>query len=430
MKVSYQTAKGTRDFSGLELKKRNYIINVIKNVFEKNDYEEIETPAFENLSTLNSKYENTESNELLFKIIDNGDNISNTSQKALRYDLTVPMARYVSNNLDNITFPYKRFQVQPVWRAEKPQKNRYREFYQADIDIIGSKSINCEVELLLISNEILKNLHIDYILKINNRKILEHIFNLLNLNISFNEFTIIIDKKDKIGTDLVINFFKEKDSSLSDESISLLEYVLNTKLDIFKLKELHSLFNLNVDIIENFIYLINKLNNNITNIEIDLSLARGINYYSGYIFEIISNDNENKSITISGGGRYDNLLSKFNKNINLTGVGLSLGIDRIYDIMEDKNIFNKINLNEKVKILFLNFGDQYSETINNIITKYYSTNEYIINRYIEFIKIDKQLKFANKKNYDYIIFVGENEIIENKFKIKNVKENTYSFLNL
>jgi len=366
--------KGTRDFSPETVSERNYIFETIKKVFKKYAYKELETPAMENLSVLTGKY-GEEGDKLLFKILNSGNFLKKVSdeefsekntaklahlicEKGLRYDLTVPFARYVVQHQNEITFPFKRFQIQPVWRADRPQKGRYREFFQCDADIIGSNSLLNEFEIVQMIDEVFSELNLKVTIKINNRKLLAGIAERIGFPDKFTEMTVAVDKLDKIGYEKVMEELRSE--GFSDEALNLLEPILNiggtfddqmqciekflgeTESGISGIDEIQKLF----AYIESF-----DFNNNI---ELDLILARGLNYYTGAIFEVVSD--EIKIGSICGGGRYDDLTGIFGLK-NVSGVGISFGADRIYDVIENLNRFPE-NLKSSVKLMFVNFGEK------------------------------------------------------------------------
>ena len=445
MSQKLNTPKGTRDFSSLELKKREYLLNILKNCFKSFNFQEIQTPSFENLTTLTGKYGNDEDN-LMFKILSSGDKIkkadinafknnklskfsNSLSDKALRYDLTVPLSRFVSQNLNDISFPFKRFQTQLVWRAERPQKGRYREFLQCDVDIIGESNILNELECIKVYDSVFNKLGLPKVdLRINNRQILEGVSKLMKLD-SVIEIASILDKTDKIGIDGVMKELKNRD--LSDESINQLKYLLNiggTNQD--KIKNLRKLFNsknisLNgVDLLDELIDTSQKFNFSNININIDLSLARGLSYYTGTIIEV-SSPKEFSIGSIGGGGRYDDLVQK--NNPKLSGFGISFGFDRIFMILEELKLFPN-ELDSSKSFLFLNFGlelDSILSYINQLREKNITCELYPSNA-----KIKKQLDYANQKGIDYVIIIGDEEVKSNIFKLKEMKSGSQSSIDI
>ena len=373
MSQKLNTPKGTRDFSSFELKKRDYLLNILKNCFKTFNFEEIQTPSFENLTTLTGKYGDEEDN-LIFKILSSGDKIkkadteslkenkltkfsNSLSDKALRYDLTVPLSRFVSQNLNNLSFPFKRFQTQLVWRAERPQRGRYREFLQCDVDIIGESNFLDEVECIKVYDTVFKRLRMPKVnLRINNRQILEGISQLMNLD-SVNQISSVLDKSDKIGVEGVINELKKR--NLPDSAIDQLIFFLDLNgSNEEKIKNLRNKFSLNkistdgIDLLEKIINTSQKFNLNNVELIFDLSLARGLSYYTGTIIEVSSPEEFNIG-SIGGGGRYDNLIQK--NNPRLSGFGISFGFDRISLILDELNLFPS-ELDSSKSFLFLNFG--------------------------------------------------------------------------
>lgn len=427
--------KGTRDFGPLEMSKRNYIFNTIESVFIKYGYSPIETPAMENLSTLLGKY-GDEGDKLLFKILNSGNysqnvvpddlneenfNILNSkiTDKGLRYDLTVPFARFVVQHRNEIQFPFKRYQIQPVWRADKPQKGRYREFYQCDVDVIGSNSLFNEFELIQIVDEVFQKLNISVNIKINNRKILEGIAEIIGASNKFIEITIAIDKIDKIGLD---NVCKElKNQNISDESINKLIPILENKrnsietINFLETKLKSSTIGLKG--IEEIKIIFKYLHNFPINakLELDLSLARGLNYYTGAIFEVKANEVEIGSI--SGGGRYDNLTGIFGLK-DISGVGISFGADRIYDVLANLEKF-PVEINSPIEVLFVNFGEK-EEIASLKLANELRKNNITCEVYPDKAKIDKQFKYANNKKINHVAIIGDKEINTESVSIKNM----------
>ena len=445
MSQKLNTPKGTRDFSSLELKKREYLLNVLKDCFKSFNFQEIQTPSFENLTTLTGKYGDDEDN-LMFKILSSGDKIkkadidafknnkltkfsNSLSDKALRYDLTVPLSRFISQNLNDISFPFKRFQTQLVWRAERPQKGRYREFLQCDVDIIGESNILNELECIKVYDSVFNKLGLPKVdLRINNRQILEGVSKLMKLD-SIIEIASVLDKTDKIGIDGVMKELKNRD--LSDESINQLKYLLNIGgTNQEKIKNLRKLFNsknisLNgVDLLDELIDTSQKFNFNNININVDLSLARGLSYYTGTIIEV-SSPKEFSIGSIGGGGRYDDLVQK--NNPKLSGFGISFGFDRIFMILEELKLFPN-ELDSSKSFLFLNFGlelDSILSYINQLREKNITCELYPSNA-----KIKKQLDYANQKGIDYVIIIGDEEVKSNSFKLKDMKSGNQSSIDI
>lgn len=436
MSQKLNTPKGTRDFSSFELKKREYLLNILKNCFKAFNFQEIQTPSFENLETLTGKYGDEEDN-LIFKILSSGDKIkkadtealkdnklskfsNSLSDKALRYDLTVPLSRFVSQNLNNLSFPFKRFQTQLVWRAERPQRGRYREFLQCDVDIIGESNFLNEVECIKIYDSVFKRLSMPKVnLRINNRQILDGISNLMNLD-SVNEIASVLDKSDKIGYEGVINKLKEK--NIPDSSINQLKFFLELEgSNQDKIKSIRAKFASNsisndgVNLLEKIINTSQKFNLNNINLIFDLSLARGLSYYTGTIVEVSSPDEFNIG-SIGGGGRYDNLVQE--NNPRLSGFGISFGFDRIYLLLDELNLFpNDLDISKS--FLFLNFG---YEKIDNplVFVDQLRENNITCELYPSDIKIKKQMDYANQKGIDYVVIVGDEELNKNIFKLKEM----------
>lgn len=424
--------KGTRDFSPAEMTRRNYIFDTIRKVFRRYGYQPIETPAMENLSTLLGKY-GDEGDKLLFKILNSGDFLSSAggplpanpekaalmiSEKGLRYDLTVPFARYVVQHQSELTFPFKRFQIQPVWRADRPQKGRYREFYQCDVDVVGTNSLLCEVELVQIAADVFKALGINVCLKINNRKILAGMAEAIGAPDKMMDITVAIDKLDKIGLDNVNEELRA--DGLSDEQVEALqpilglaggkeeklaglEKILTSEVGKKGIEEVRTLFGyidaLGVDI----------------KTELDLTLARGLNYYTGAIFEVKALDTEIGSI--SGGGRYDNLTGIFGLD-GLSGVGISFGADRIYDVMTRLDLFPS-EANAATDVLVANFGgddEMYSLKVLARLRAEGLSGEI----YPEPAKMKKQMGYADKRGIRFVVLCGENERLAQSVTIKDM----------
>ncbi len=430
--------KGTRDFSPAEMAKRNFIFDTIKGVFRKYGYQQIETPSMENLSTLMGKY-GDEGDKLIFKILNSGDYLSKVdpqklashnvqiitpdiSEKALRYDLTVPFARYVVMHQNDITFPFKRFQVQPVWRADRPQKGRYREFFQCDADVVGSDSLLNEAEFILIYDEALSSLGLkDFSIKINNRKILSGIAEVIGKIDNIIDLTVAIDKLDKIGLDGVINELLEKGFTISDieklKPVILLDGSNSTKLQSLRNALAGSAIGLKgCDEIEEVLNYINNFKLQNATIELDITLARGLNYYTGAIFEVKTNEVQMGSI--GGGGRYDDLTGMFGLK-GLTGVGISFGADRIYDVMEELNIF-PADTNQSTQILICCF-DKDGELYALPLLQQLRDNDINTELYPAGAKIKKQMEYANNKNIPYTILIGSDEMQSGLLTLKNME---------
>jgi len=427
--------KGTRDFSPDEMAKRNYIFETIKAVFNLYGFQQIETPAMENLSTLMGKY-GEEGDKLLFKILNSGDYISaveenellqknsvkltnKISEKGLRYDLTVPFARYVVMHRNELVFPFRRFQIQPVWRADRPQKGRYREFFQCDADIVGSDSLVNEIELLQIIDEVFKRFGLNICIKLNNRKILSGIAEILGENERLTDITVAIDKYDKIGSENVNKELAEK--GLSDESIKKIQPILHlegdAKTKLRLLKEILKTSKTGIKGIEELEYIFGLIEKTPikAEIELDLKLARGLNYYTGAIIEVKALDTEMGSI--SGGGRYDNLTGVFGLP-DVSGVGISFGADRIFDVLNTLNLFPSEAI-RTTKILFTNFGEKEFEYCLPLLNKV--RNEGISAEiFPESSKLKKQMAYANARNIPFVAIAGESELESQSITIKNM----------
>jgi len=445
MSQKLNTPKGTRDFSSLELKKRNYLLKVLRDSFKSFNFQEIQTPSFENLSTLTDKY-GDEEDSLMFKILSSGEKVkkadisslndgklskfaNSISDKALRYDLTVPLSRFVQQNLNEITLPFKRFQTQLVWRADRPQKGRYREFLQCDVDIIGEKNFLNEVECIKVYDHVFENLGLPkLVLRINNREILEGISKIMNLE-SLSEISSTLDKSDKIGIDGVVDELSKK--GMKTESIDKLIFFLNikgsnkSKIDIVR-KEFNSknIPSNAIDSIEEIINTCNQFKLNNIEIEFDLSLARGLGYYTGTIVEV-SSPKDFSLGSIGGGGRYDDLVQK--NNPKLSGFGISFGFDRIFLILEELNLFPNL-LDSSKSFLFLNFGtDKISNFIDSV--NQLRNDGIVCEIYPDDVKIKKQLDYANKKGIDFVVIIGDDELKKGIFKVKDMskgEESTYT----
>ena len=424
--------KGTRDFLPEEMIRRNYIFNTIRTVFEKYAYLPIETPSMENLSTLMGKY-GEEGDRLLFKILNSGDFMSGVNfaegtpqqlapkicEKGLRYDLTVPFARFVVQHRDQLVFPFKRYQMQPVWRADRPQKGRYREFYQCDVDVIGTKSLLQELELLQITYEIFEAFNIPIIIKINNRKILSGIAEIIGLPEKITDICVAIDKIDKIGKENVFAELREREIpedaiakiepffdffGKNEEKLSFLaDYFAESEIGKMGVEELQTVFNYCREV-------------GITEPELDITLARGLNYYTGAIFEVKATNVAMGSI--SGGGRYDDLTGIFGLK-DMSGVGISYGAERIYDVLNECNLFPN-EIGTPVKALFLNFGKTEELYALKALAEL-RKNDIAAELYPDQTKIGKQMTYANAKQIPYVIIAGEEEMKESLFTLKNME---------
>ena len=427
--------KGTRDYHPEIVLKRNYIIDIIRDVFTKYGYLEIQTPSFEKRETLSGKYGN-EGDRLIFNILNSGEKvrkadikalnenkttefINSISEKALRYDLTVPLARYVSQHQNEIKFPFRRFQIQNVWRADRPQKGRYQEFTQCDADVIGSDSTYLEYEMIQMYSNVFKNLGFQKIqIKVNHREILSSICRKIELSDDFIDFVTILDKLNKIGSEKVIYELKDKlglkdkfcpllnqifESNKSSQALSLInEQFIDNDNSKKAVNELKTLFDLTL--------------NNKFDILLDLTLARGLDYYTGVIYEVVSLTNSEIG-SIGGGGRYKNLTERFNAN-NLSGIGISFGLERIYHLMDDNNLFPE-EFKSPNDILVINFGDEFIHDISIIVNEL--RTERNVSIYPDFVKLSKQFTYADKNKYNYVLIYGKEEAEEKVIKIKNLK---------
>ena len=421
--------KGTRDFSPVEMMRRNYIFDTIKSVFRLYGFAPLETPSMENLSTLLGKY-GDEGDKLLFKILNSGDyaaglseeevrQASKISEKGLRYDLTVPFARYVVQHQNEITFPFKRYQVQPVWRADRPQKGRYREFYQCDVDVIGTKSLLCEVELVEIVERVFKALGIRVALKMNNRKILYGIAEVIGHADKMMDITVAIDKLDKIGLDNVKAELRER--GLEEEAIEKLQPILQLEgtnaEKIATLREVLAASEtglLGVDEMQTVFSHVEALGIDL-NVELDLSLARGLNYYTGAIFEVKALDFQIGSI--SGGGRYDNLTGIFGLQ-NVSGVGISFGADRIYDVMLGLGLFPE-ELNSSTRAIFINLGAE-EQAASLALLRQLRSEGIPAEIYPESAKMKKQMEYANRRQIPFVVIIGSEELAAKEATVKNM----------
>lgn len=410
--------KGTRDFGQLEMARRNYIFDTIKSVFSLYGFQQIETPAMENLSTLMGKY-GEEGDKLLFRIQNSGEKAALAPEKGLRYDLTVPFARYVVQHREEISFPFKRFQIQPVWRADRPQKGRYREFYQCDVDVIGSDSLIGELELIQIVEEVYRRLGINVCLHINNRKILAGIAEVIGAPDKIIDITVAIDKLEKIGIDAVNTELKER--GLLEDQVSKLQPILNlsgTTLEkLTVLKTILANSEIGLKGVEEMEIVFDELSivNCQLSIELDLCLARGLNYYTGAIFEVKALDAQIGSIT--GGGRYDNLTGIFGLP-NVSGVGISFGADRIYDVLTELNLFPK-TLQSTTQILFAAFGDAELTYALKWAKELRQAGK-AVEVYPEPAKMKKQMSYADAKQIPFVAIVGGDEMVQNKVMLKNM----------
>lgn len=423
--------KGVRDFAPNEVEKRNFIFNTIRSVFVKYGYRPIETPVMENLSTLTGKY-GEEGDQLLFKVLNNGDFLSKVpteelqtkdskkilpkiSKRGLRYDLTVPFARFVVQHRNDIAFPFKRYQIQPVWRGDRPQKGRYQEFYQCDVDVVGSPSLMYEAELVQIYDEVFAQLGVNTVIKVSNRKILAGMAEVAQIPHQFMDMTIAIDKLDKVGIDGVRKEMEKKEipTTAIDTIISLLQIeqldelekaFANSETGLKGIEELRTFYQ----------YLDLKPTTN--EVKFDITLARGLNYYTGCIFEVVSKDV--KMGSIGGGGRYDDLTSVFGMK-NVSGVGVSFGAERIYDVMTELNLFPKEN-KESLKVLITALDDKAHlygfQCLNQLRAAGINSD-----LYPSPTKMQKQMKYANAIQVPYVITIGENEMKTGLLSFKNME---------
>ena len=438
MSLKPSIPKGTRDYHPEIVLKRNYITDIIKKVFISYGYLEIKTPSFEKIKTLSGKYGN-EGDRLIFNILNSGEKvkkadinslknnntsrfISSISEKALRYDLTVPLARYVSQHQNEIKFPFKRFQIQNVWRADRPQKGRYQEFTQCDADVIGSSSLYLEFEMIQMYSTVFKRLGLNKVeIKINHREILASISRKIELNDNFLDFVIILDKLSKIGIVKVINELKEK-LGLKDKYQSILEDIFKIKssLETLKLIKNELIDNKSSDLayreLKELYDLICINSDDIINFSFDLNLARGLDYYTGAIFEVVNVSNDDYVGSLGGGGRYKNLTERFNSK-NLPGIGISFGLERIFHSIDDNDLFPD-HIKTTNDVLVINFGKEYIYKILPILNKI--RNDRNVSIYPDTVKLSKQFTYADKNKFNYVIIFGEEEMKKEIFKIKNL----------
>ena len=435
--------KGTRDFSPVEMEKRNYIFNTIREVFYRYGFQQIETPSMENLSTLMGKY-GEEGDKLLFKIQNSGDYFSGLTdeellsrnaaklaskfcEKGLRYDLTVPFARYVVMHRDEITFPFKRFQIQPVWRADRPQKGRYREFYQCDADVVGSNSLLNEVELVQMIDAVFQKFGIRVSIKINNRKILTGIAEIIGEADKIVDITVAIDKLDKIGLDNVNAELASK--GIPQEAIDKLQPIIllsgSNEEKIATLKNVLAASETGLKGVEESEFILKTITGLgiQSEVELDLTLARGLNYYTGAIFEVKALDVQIGSI--SGGGRYDNLTGVFGME-GMSGVGISFGADRIYDVLNQLDLYPKEAVNG-TQLLFVNFGEAEAAYVLPVLAQVRAAG-IRAEIYPDAAKMKKQMSYANAKMVPFVAIVGENEMKEGKVMLKNMTSGEQSLV--
>lgn len=442
MIIKPSTPKGTRDFSSLEIARRNYLKTVLQETFEKFGFQPIETPSFERLETLTGVY-GEEGDRLVFKILNSGEKVKkadidalkkdefqkfsrSVSEKALRYDLTVPFARFVAQHQNELTFPFRRYQIQPVWRADRPQHGRFQEFYQCDADIVGDRSLWQEIEMITLYDDAFKQLNIKGVsLKINHRKILAGIAAVLGALDRLNDFTIALDKLDKIGKEGVFEELKQKE--FSTHAIQKLDQLLALKGSFFSQKEvLKSLLIGNeegLQGIQELEFVFDQLNPEIienVSLHFDLTLARGLHYYTGLIVEV-SPPSSVKMGSIGGGGRYDDLTHSFGLK-NMSGIGISFGFERIYLVMDALGLFPE-TLMKTTTVLFANFGDEASKTAFQYVAKL-RKNGVSCEMYPTETKLKKQLSYADNKNITNVVLIGSEELKQKVFVLKDMKKGT------
>ncbi|MEM8568658.1 MAG: histidine--tRNA ligase [Bacteroidota bacterium] len=428
--------RGMRDFGPEKMAKRNYIFNNIKSVFDKYGFMQIETPAMENLSTLTGKY-GDEGDQLLYKVLNSGDFLTKTSDedlnkgskslapkiasKGLKYDLTVPFARFVVMNRNDISLPFKRFQIQPVWRADNPQKGRYREFYQCDADVVGTKSLLCEAEIVLMINEVFAGLGVkDYSIKMNSRKVLKGLVEILGASDKETDFLVAIDKLDKMGIqkvkeELVLKEFDEVMIAQTENLLSISGNNNNVLENLDQLLSSSEIGSQGLREIKEILGYLKSLNLRDTHLEIDPTLARGLSYYTGAIFEVKVNNV--KIGSVSGGGRYDDLTGVFGMP-DISGVGFSFGVDRIYDVMEELDLFPE-NIANTTNVLIAHF-DHESQQYGLPILKKIRDAGLSCELYPDVVKIKKQFSYADKKGIPFVIIIGSNEMSSGQLKLKDL----------
>jgi len=441
MSTMNYSLSGMRDFNFLEVRKRNYIINTVTTLFELYGFFPLETPSMEKRSVLLGKY-GDEGDKLIYQVLKSGDFLSkindfkNTdykelsnliSDKALRYDLTIPFARYVVQNSQDITLPFKRYQIQKVWRADRPQKGRYREFTQCDIDVIGTSSLWSECDLISIFSDFFKKLGLtDITLKINNRKILEGIFDSLDIQTDFTTFCLSIDKIEKAGKEYFYEFLNKKKCSKGQSELIAKLFELNLS-NLENLEYVRSNFN-NEKLkngVEELLFILDKIKSYQMDIKVDFSLARGIDYYTGSIFEVICN---NSSIgSLGGGGRYDSLTKIFGKDLG-SGVGISFGLERIYMLLDELNLFPD-SVNKSLDVLFVNLGEKEANVSREFVSVL-RKNGISSELYPDCVKLKKQMSYSNKKNIKYTAIIGEDELNSGKINLRNMKTGDQDLLEI
>jgi len=430
--------KGTRDFGPAEMARRTYILDRIREVYRRYGYQPLETPSMENLSVLTGKY-GDEGDQLLFKILNSGDFLSKTrekdyaagstamlpkiAEKGLRYDLTVPFARYVVMHQNEITFPFRRFQIQPVWRADRPQKGRYREFYQCDADVVGTNSLTCEAEIVLMLEEVFDKLGLkDISIKINNRKILSGVVEVLGAQGKENDLLVAIDKLDKIGRDKVIAELQERGfgQDALDQLAPLFELKGGNQEQLDQLREMLTGSEIGLQGVaemEEVMERVHLMGSEAQSLEFDVTLARGLSYYTGAIFEVKAN-NVSMTSSISGGGRYDNLTGVFGMP-GMSGVGISFGVDRIYDVMEELQCFPEENL-AGTKVLLISFDETTEKHALSLLSQLRRAG-ISAEIYPDRVKLKKQFAYADKKGIPYTLVIGSNEMEQQAYGLKNLK---------
>ncbi|CAL66087.1 histidine--tRNA ligase [Christiangramia forsetii] len=438
--------KGTRDFSPEEVAKRNYIFNTIQTEFKGFGFQPIETPSFENSSTLMGKY-GDEGDRLIFKILNSGDFLkkadkdalansdslkltSSISEKALRYDLTVPFARYVVQHQNEIEFPFKRYQIQPVWRADRPQKGRFREFFQCDADVVGSNSLWQEVEFVQLYDAVFNKLGLEGVtIKINNRKVLSGFAEVIGEQDKLIDFTVALDKLDKIGEEGVKKEMREK--GISEEALNKIQPIFNLNGNFAEkiegLKTILEGSETGQKGIEELQFIQNAIEEmplSVAKLDLDVTLARGLNYYTGAIFEVAAPENV-KMGSIGGGGRYDDLTGIFGLK-DMSGIGISFGLDRIYLVLEELGLF-PATVTENTKVLFINFGEKEALYAMKAVKRLREEN-IIAELYPDSAKMGKQMKYADKRSIPYVVLAGEEEINDKKFTLKHMKSGEQSNL--
>ncbi len=440
--------KGTRDFSPNEVSRRNYIFDIIQTEFKRFGFQPIETPSFENSSTLMGKY-GDEGDRLIFKILNSGDFLkkadknalaendslkltSSISEKALRYDLTVPFARYVVQHQNEIEFPFKRYQIQPVWRADRPQKGRFREFFQCDADVVGSKSLWQEVEFVQLYDSVFNSLGLEGVtIKINNRKVLSGFAEVIGEKDKLIDFTVALDKLDKIGEEGVKKEMREK--GISEEAISKIQPIFNLSGSFAEkvegLKSILANSETGMRGIEELQFIQNAIEEmplKMAKLDLDVTLARGLNYYTGAIYEVAAPERIRMG-SIGGGGRYDDLTGIFGLK-DMSGIGISFGLDRIYLVLDELNLFPE-TVTQNTKVLFINFGEKESLYAMKAVSQLRSEN-IVAELYPDSTKMGKQMKYADKRDIPYVVLAGEEEMNQQKFTLKHMKSGEQSSLNL